>query len=180
MTRKRHIPLKPCAHCGEIMPRDYSRPAREYDVRKYCSRACTQAAQRMECPERICEYCGATYARKATLRPGQFLRSRFCSRRCNALATLSSAVEGSTGQTLCECGRKATKTVYFTQATADGYIMPGHLKVCADCYDFMIESDPGCSAKAQQARHMTLLWDDDARVSYSPPHGGFARGRSYT
>lgn len=172
MSRKRTFAPRECAHCGQTF-----QP--KYDEQSFCGRPCSRAARRVEVPdEKVCECCGKTYTRRPNEKPGEYLASRFCSKRCNALTTMSRRVEGNRGITLCECGQRATHKVYFTQATGEGIILPGHLRVCADCYDFMLENDPGCTAAPQPADERSRLWTDD-RSPYTPPHGGFANRRAY-
>lgn len=53
---------------------------------------------------------------------------------------------GGESQFLCECGFVATRSVWVRQFTAGGKVVTARLQVCDDCYDLIMETDPGASA----------------------------------
>lgn len=48
-----------------------------------------------------------------------------------------------TAQVLCECGKPATRQVWFTQINSGGKTVLGMLPVCDDCCKLMLEIDNG-------------------------------------
>ena len=165
-----------CEVCGKTIPRRGGAWA-EYVERRYCSLRCSGKAKtlafaaRTVDEQKTCARCGIVFRRPPGLSQAGWEQRSYCSAACQRA--------GAHTPVLCDCGQGATKTIYFTQARADGSIMPGALLVCADCYEYMMEHDGGCSAEPVAFDQRIRLWTEDVQESYSPPHGGFAYRRSY-
>lgn len=139
-------PTKVCPQCGGTFRKRSDQSADSWAAQVHCSRWCAGqqraealAAQRLA-ESKCCVECGRTLIRPSGLTDWAWERRRFCSQRCR------NAFHHRSADHLCACGQPPTTTVYFQNITADGYIVPGELSVCADCAAFMLENDPGCSA----------------------------------
>lgn len=141
-----------CTQCGK----EYDKPAdwkgRECDWqrRRYCSVACRVLAwESTHDAKRTCAWCGESFSIHPK-RPDQ----KTCSRKCgHALANRRGrmkrepyvVVDGRRCP-VCACGNAATTQVYFYTLTSSGLEIPQALDVCADCRQYMLENDGGCSA----------------------------------